>query len=69
MAKDTKKRWQMIQNMGWQMTEWQMKHNRLLISSTLNIVSIFFWLRIVLVVIHWNSFLFTKPSLFTSNIL
>ena len=41
----------------------------LLISSTLNIVSIFFWLRIVLVVIHWNSFLFTKPSLFTSNIL
>ena len=37
--------------------------------STLNIVSIFFWLSIVLVVIHWNSFLFTKPSLFTSKIL
>ena len=27
VAKDTKNRWQMIQNMGWQMTEWQMKHN------------------------------------------
>ena len=28
VAKDTKKMWQMIQNMGWQMIEWQMKHNR-----------------------------------------
>ena len=29
MAKDTNKMWQMIQNMGWQMIKWQMKHNPL----------------------------------------
>ena len=29
MADDTNMRWQKIQNMGWQMTEWQMKHNLL----------------------------------------
>ena len=36
VAKDTKKRWQMIQNMGWQMTEWQMKHNPLNVNDRLS---------------------------------